>query len=98
MTRTSSLLRKSFGALFVAGALASAAVVGSSGAQAFPIYPHPHHHHHWGHGWGPGLGVGLAAGLVGAAIASDYATPIYCHWERRYDAFGGYLGRVRVCD
>jgi hypothetical protein len=21
----------------------------------------------------------------------------YCHWERRWDVYGNYLGRVRIC-
>ncbi|HUO55332.1 MAG TPA: hypothetical protein VMU18_11355 [Rhodoblastus sp.] len=97
MTRISSLLRKSVSALLVAGALTTATVAGSTGAQAFPGPGfHPGFHHHWGHGWRPGLGVGLAAGLVGAAIASQSYG--YCHWERRFDVYGDYIGRVRVCE
>ncbi|HUO55331.1 MAG TPA: hypothetical protein VMU18_11350 [Rhodoblastus sp.] len=96
MTRTSSLLRKSVSALLVAGALSTAAVAGSTGAEAFP--GPGFHHHHWGHGFGPGLGVGLAAGLVDAAIVSQTYAPAFCHWERRFDAYGDYIGRVRVCD
>jgi hypothetical protein len=21
-----------------------------------------------------------------------------CHWERRWDIYGGYIGRVRICN
>ena len=55
--------------------------------------PHPPHHP----GWGPGIGLGL--GLIGAAAASAaYANQGYCHTERRYDEYGDYIGRVRVCE
>lgn len=96
MTKLSSTFaRKTLGALLVAGALASAAVASAPSAQAFPVFPHPHFHHHWGPGWG----YGLAAGALGAAIVSGaYAAPGYCHWERRFDAYGDYIGRVRVCE
>lgn len=98
MTATSSFLRKSLSALLVAGALSSAAIATAPSAQAFPIFPHPHFHH-WGHGWGPGWGYGLAGAALGAAVASSaYAGPAYCHLERRFDAYGDYIGRVRVCD
>jgi hypothetical protein len=52
------------------------------------------------------IGAGLAAGaLVGAAVVtSAAANGVYyvdggyrCRWERRYDAFGFYVGRVKVC-
>jgi hypothetical protein len=97
LVQKSSLVRKSLTALLVAGAVASTSFAGASSAQAFPIFPHPHFHHHWGPGWGPGLGLGLAAGAIGAAVAYDSA-PAFCHWERRFDGYGAYLGRVRVCD
>lgn len=93
MTTSSSLIRKSLTALLVAGAVTVAA---APSAQAFPIF-HPHHHH-WGHHWGPGWGWGLAAGAVGAAIAADAYAGGYCHLERRFDEYGNYLGRVRVCN
>ncbi len=89
-----SLIRKSFSALVLAGALASAMVGGASSAQAFPKLKPPHHFHH---GWGPGLGVGLGLGLLGAAVAADYAAPRACHLERQFDEYGNYIGRVRVC-
>lgn len=51
------------------------------------------------------LGVGIAAGLVGAAIIANSATPTYvveprhrrCRWERQFNAYGEYMGRVKVC-
>jgi hypothetical protein len=54
---------------------------------------------------GLGIGLGIAAGLIGAAAASHvYAGPGYyvtanprCRFVRQYDAYGYYLGRVRVC-
>ena len=58
-------------------------------------------------GWGVGLGIGLAAGaLIGAAAASNYGygygpayvVPAYrCGWAPRYNAWGAYVGSVRVC-
>jgi hypothetical protein len=55
---------------------------------------------------GLGLGLGIAAGVIGAAAvgsaiaADDYYYDGYrrCDWVRQYDAFGNYLGRVRVCN
>jgi hypothetical protein len=85
---TKTLLRKTFVAFALAGALAAAA---STGAQAKP-FPHPH-----GHGWGPALGIGLGLGLLGAAVAASEAAPT-CHVESRYDDYGNYIGRVRICD
>ena len=89
MTKT-SLFTKTVTAIAVAGALAAA----STGAQAKPIFlPHGHG---WHSGWGPGLGIGLGVGLLAAAVASD--SPRYCHAERRFDDYGNYIGRVRVCE
>ncbi len=61
----------------------------------------------WGHKgalWG-GLGAGLALGLVGSAIANsgpayddaDYGVRRVCRVEPRYNDYGDYIGRVRVC-
>jgi len=56
---------------------------------------------------GFGLGLGIAAGVVGAAMvggaiaANDgYYADGYrrCGWVRQFDAYGNYLGRVRVCN
>jgi hypothetical protein len=56
---------------------------------------------------GPGLGFGIAAGIIGAAVvgsaiaANDgYYGAGYrrCGWVRQYDAYGNFIGRVRVCD
>jgi len=55
---------------------------------------------------GLGLGLGIAAGVIGAtAVGSAIAADGYyydgyrrCGWVRQYDAFGNYVGRVRVCD
>lgn len=55
---------------------------------------------------GLGLGLGIAAGVIGAAaVGSAIAADGYyydgyrrCGWVRQYDAFGNYLGRVRVCN
>lgn len=53
------------------------------------------------------FGVGLAVGIgAGALIASGayagghygYYEPAYrCHWVKRYDAYGYYIGKARVC-
>jgi hypothetical protein len=90
-------------------ALVAAALVAAPSAQAWPIFlpkhpivkipivkpvPKPPHHH-----WGPGMGIGLGLGLLGAAAASAaYANNGYCHTERRYNEYGEYIGRVRVCE
>lgn len=58
-----------------------------------------------GWGWGPALGVGIAAGaLIGAATATgaygysyDPAFP-RCHRVPQYDAYGNYVGSIRVCN
>ncbi len=53
------------------------------------------------------LGVGLAIGAAaGALIASGayagshygYYEPAYrCHWVKRYNGYGHYIGKARVC-
>lgn len=65
------------------------------------------------HGWGPaGIGLAAGA-IIGAAAASSaygyhpyyYGGPVYvsgpgyvrCHWERRYNAWGHYVGKRRIC-
>lgn len=54
-------------------------------------------------GWG--IGAGIVGGvIVGAAIANAAAAPVYydgyrrCHLVRQFDAYGNYMGRVRVCN
>lgn len=50
----------------------------------------------WGY-WGVGA---LATGVIlGAAMASQpvYAAPSRCWRERRFDAYGNYMGKVTVC-
>jgi len=51
------------------------------------------------------LAIGLgAAALVGIIAANSNAYPTYgygyrrCHWEPSYDAYGEYVGKVRVCN
>ena len=44
------------------------------------------HHGGWGHGFGLGFGPGYVS------YASD------CYLAPRYDRFGNYIGRVRVCN
>jgi hypothetical protein len=70
-------------------ALTGALAVTGSGAQA-KSFGH--------HGWGRGLGIGLGVGLLGAAIASSASADRVCHVERRFDEYGNYIGRVRVCE
>ncbi len=57
------------------------------------------------HGWGIAAGV-VGGAIVAGAIANSYGGPVYggyydgyrrCGWERRYDAYGFYIGSVRVC-
>jgi hypothetical protein len=72
--------------------LAGALAVPTSSAQA------------GGHGWGIGAGI-LGAAVVGAAVANSAAYnevyyvdgPRRCHLERQYNAFGDYVGAVKVC-
>ncbi len=71
-------------ALVAALTIGTVAVSGTSQAQA-------HHFHGWG--WG-GVGLGLA---LGAAAASTYYAPD-CYLAPRYDRFGNYIGRVKVCN
>ena len=54
-------------------------------------------------GWGLGVGI-LGAAVVGAAVANSapyggYYVDGYrrCGWERQYDAYGFYVGTVKVC-
>jgi hypothetical protein len=55
-------------------------------------------------GWGLGAGI-LGAALVGAAVANSAPYGGYyavdgvrrCGWERQYDAYGYYIGTVKVC-
>jgi hypothetical protein len=55
--------------------------------------------------FGPALGFGLVAGTaIGLAAASSaYGTPAYgyygggCRWAPRFNAFGQYVGSVRIC-
>jgi hypothetical protein len=55
-------------------------------------------------GWGIGAAI-LGGAVVGAAVANSapyggyYAVDGYrrCGWERQYDAYGYYIGTVKVC-
>jgi hypothetical protein len=55
-------------------------------------------------GWGLGAAI-LGGAIVGAAVANSapyggtYAVDGYrrCGWERQYDAYGFYVGTVKVC-
>jgi hypothetical protein len=87
-----SLIKKTVAAVVLVAALAAAA----GAAQAKPFHKHGHH------GWRGPVGAGLALGLVGAAIAastvSAYADDdVVCGREARFDEWGNYIGRVRVC-
>lgn len=91
MSSNRSIVRKGLNVVVVAGALVSATMAATSGAEAKPFKPikfWPHHHHFWG------AGLGLGLGLLGAAAYESYG----CHWVRQYDAYGAYIGSVRVCE
>lgn len=51
--------------------------------------------------WGLGLGLLATGVVVGSAIAASQ--PVYvggvrrCHLERQFDAYGNYMGKVRLC-
>ena len=55
-------------------------------------------------GWGIGAAV-VGAAVVGAAVANSaaYGGGYYvdgyrhCHWERQFNAYGQYVGNVKVC-
>jgi len=78
-------------------ALAALAVTGSLATTTTKAEAHPIHH------WGWGVGAGLAtAAVVGTAIAASngpvYYAPRRCGLAPRYNAFGQYIGSVRVCN
>jgi len=53
----------------------------------------------FGHGgWGGGGWAPVAVGLGAGLLAGDGYSAVVCHAERRYDDWGNYLGRVRVCN
>ena len=73
-------------ALVAALTIGTVAVSSTSQAQA----------HHWHGGWGWGLGgVGLGLALGAAAAGTYYGD---CYLAPRYDRYGNYIGRVRVCN
>lgn len=53
--------------------------------------------------WGLGAAIVGSAIVAGAVASSAYAQPVYvdgyrrCHFQRRYNAFGDYIGTVKVC-
>ena len=57
---------------------------------------------------GLGLGLGLLAtgAMIGAATSGGYGAPAYvvepgypsCRYVDRYNAFGAYVGTVKICD
>ena len=79
-------------------ALVTLAVTGSIASTTTPAQA-------GGGGGGSGLGWGIGAGLVGAAIvgsaiaaSNDGYYYRRCGWVRRFDAYGNYMGRVRICN
>ena len=48
------------------------------------------------------FGAIVAGTLIGAAAANSYYEPAYgyrrCHWVPRYNSYGDYIGRDRICD
>lgn len=51
--------------------------------------------------YGPAIGLGIAGAAIGLAAAASYGPGYYgygtCHWAPRYNAWGQYVGSVRVC-
>jgi hypothetical protein len=84
-------IKSTIAAAVAIATLAGSLVVPSSAAQARG-------------GWGFGAAV-VGAAVVGAAVAANsapyggYYVDGYrrCGWERQYDAYGYYVGKVRVC-
>jgi len=58
------------------------------------------YHHHGG--WGV-AGAVIGSAIVAGAVANAYAGTVYvdgyrrCRFERRYNAYGDYLGTMKVC-
>jgi hypothetical protein len=78
-------------------ALALAALVGSGCMISTTQQAEAH-----GLGWGFGAGL-VGAAIVGSAIAASNDGYYYngyprCGFVRQFDAFGNYIGRVRVCN
>ncbi|EJW10970.1 hypothetical protein A33M_3711 [Rhodovulum sp. PH10] len=55
---------------------------------------------------GPAIGLGIAGAAIGIAAASTWGHPAYgygyygyggCRFVPRYNAFGAYVGSVKVC-
>jgi len=74
----------------IAAALIAATTIGATFALG-TTQASAHWHGHGGWGWG-GFGAGLA---IGAIAATTYDR---CYLAPRYDRFGNYIGRVRVCN
>lgn len=52
--------------------------------------------------FGTGLAIGIAAGALVASGAyahgyHGYYAPVRCHWVKRFDHYGYYIGKERVC-
>ena len=45
----------------------------------------------------------IGTAIVAGSVANAYAEPVYvdgyrsCAWRPRYDAFGNFIGNVKVC-
>ena len=83
-------IKSTIAAAVAIATLAGSLVIPSSAAQARG-------------GWGIGAAF-VGAAVVGAAVANGapyggYYVDGYrrCGWERQYDAYGFYVGTVRVC-
>jgi hypothetical protein len=81
---------------FVAVAVAALAATGSIASTTTSAQAHGFHP-----GWPIGAGI-LGAAIVGSAIAASQPYPYYgytrCGYVRRFDAWGNYVGLVRICD
>jgi hypothetical protein len=80
---------------------AALAIVTLAGSLAIPTSSAQAGHHG---GWGIGAAV-VGGAIVGAAVANGaaYGGGYYvdgyrrCRWERQFNAYGDYVGTVKVC-
>ncbi len=54
--------------------------------------------------FGTGLAIGIGAGALiasgayaGGYYGHGYYAPVRCHWVKRFDHYGHYLGKERIC-
>ena len=82
----------------IAAGLAIVAVAASLTVPTSAANAGGYHHHGWGI-----AGAVIGTAIVAGAVANSYAEPVYvddyrrCRFERRYNAYGDYVGTMKVC-